>query len=298
MKIKHIFLSAAVLLMVVVLVFSACRRKDTTDKDTTSAEDNTLADKSFEDIGQISNESAKGSVSSYKTIDDGGILSGSCATVTIVRNPDSSGTITVDFGSVACLCKDNHWRQGKLFISYTKGYHNRGYWDSLCSITVSTSPDNSYFVGSDQSTMHQLIGTKTITNKGHNFSHHMNWDIAANGEVIKANGQGTIQWQSQRNREWIQGENTPLLWTDDVYGLTGNANGTSANNTQYTVNITSQLIRKMDPGCIRWFTAGTLDFTPGSKAVRHVDYSPPHNGQCDNVATVTINSITYTVYMK
>ena len=40
------------------------------------------------------------------------------------------------------------------------------------------------------------------------------------------------------------------------------------------------------------------EFTPGTKPMRTVDFSPPNNGDCDDIATVTINGKTYTVHMK
>ena len=296
MKTKHLILSGTVLMIAATIAFTGCRKKDDPkDNDTSGAEDNSLADKYFEDMGQISNEAASGSVNSYKNAGYDGMLS-HCTNVT---HDTANNLITVDFGSVNCLCHDGRYRRGKIFVSYT----GNSYWDSLASVTISTSKtgdpsSNTYFVGNDANSMHQIIGTKTITNKGHNGAGHMNWDISVSGQIIKPNSQGTITWTSARNREWLAGESTPIIWSDDIYGVTGSANGTSANGTPFTVQITSQLIRKLDISCIRWFTAGTLDFTPGSKPVRHVDFSPPNNGACDNIATVTINNNTYTVQMK
>ncbi len=141
-----------------------------------------------------------------------------------------------------------------------------------------------------------MKGTKTVTNNGHNAAGHMNWSIAVNGTVVKANGQGTVTWTSTRDREWLAGESTPFIWADDEYGVTGTASGTSAKGVSFNVTITSQLVRKI--ACPKHFVTGTFDFTPGTKPVRHVDFSPPSNGACDNIATVTINGKTYTVTMK
>ena len=298
MKTKHFILSAAVLTMSVALSLTSCRKDPSKDDDTSGAEDNTLADKSYEDMGQISNEAANGSVGSYRLEggSQGGLLS-ICANVT---RDTAAKTITIDFGTSNCLCIDGRYRRGKIFVSYTAGFHHLGYWDSLCSITITTtdpsSSANTYYVGLDQSNMHQLIGTKSVTNKGRNAAGHTNWDVTVNGQVIKANGQGTITWISNRNLEWLTGESTPFNWFDDSYGVTGTASGTSAKGVAFNVTITSQIVRQMS--CAKYFTSGTFDFTPGSKPVRHVDFSPPNNGQCDDVATVTISGKVYTVHMQ
>lgn len=289
MKTKQLIFSATAVMVALSLTFTGCRKKEEKDNDTSGAEDNSLAEKSFEDMGQISNEAASGNVGSFKNSNYDGLLS-ACATVS---HDTANNKIVVDFGTANCLCADGRYRRGKLFISYT----GNTYWDSLASVTVSTTlvgdpSSNSYFVNDNQ-----IIGTKNITNKGHNGAGHMNWDVTVSGQVIKANNQGTISWTSSRNREWIAGESTPLNWGDDIYGVTGSAQGTSPNGTQFTVTITSQLIRKMSISCIKHFVSGTLDFTPGSKPVRHVDFgyspSPNPSGSCDGWISITINGNTY-----
>lgn len=293
MKTRKLILNGTILMIVVSLSITGCRPKEDKDKDTSSAEDNTLADKSFEDMGQISDEAAKGALSSYKLAGNEGLLS-ACATIT---HDTALNKITVDFGSVNCLCNDSRYRRGKIFISYSNSVKPEPYtyWDSLTSITITTTPDNSYFVGNDANNMHQVIGSKTVTNNGHNSSTgHMTWSVAVNGQIIKANNQGTISWTSNRVREWLTGEGTPT-WLDDSYGVTGSANGTSANGTPFSVIITSQLVRKIS--CIRWFVSGTFEFKPGNKPTRYVDFAPPSNGACDDEAWVTINSTVYKVHM-
>ena len=295
MKTKQLLLSSAILIIALSLSITGCRKdkpKDPADTDTSGAEDNSLADKSFEDMGQISNEAASpGGVKNYKLAGYDGLLS-HCID-TIIRDTVNR-RITVDFGPTNCLCHDNRYRRGKIFISYTLGYHGFGYWDSLSNITVTTTDPitqvNTYFVNDNQ-----IIGTKSITNKGRNSAGHLNWDLNVNGKIIKANNQGTITWTSSRNREWIAGYITPFQWGDDIYGVTGTASGTSANGTQFSMTITSQLLRKMS--CPQHFVSGTFDFTPGTKPVRHVDFgyslSPAPSGSCDSWISITINSNTY-----
>ncbi len=297
MKTKQLILSGTVVVMSVALSFTGCRKdRNNQDTDTSGAEDNALADKSFEDVGQISNEAANstnGKLGSFRIgAGNDGLLS-TCATLT---HDTARKTIVVDFGTANCLCNDGRYRRGKIFISYTTGFRHLGYWDSLANITITTSPADDYFVGAEESNMHQVIGTKSITNNGHNANHHMNWSVVVGGKIIKANNQGTVTWKSDRRLEWLAGESTPFIWGDDEYGVTGSASVTSAKGIEFNVNITSQIVRKIS--CPKHFVSGTFDFTPGTKPVRHVDFSPPNNGACDDIATVTINGSTYTVHMK
>lgn len=283
MNTKKIVIGTAAILMSLSISMTSCRKDNSKDSDTSGAEDNALATKSFDDMGQISNEAANGGVGSFKLVGNDGILS-ACATI----NHDTAlNKITIDFGSTNCLCNDGRYRRGKIYVTYTGIF----YWDSLGNITITTAPTDDYFVND-----HQVMGTKSVTNKGHNSLNHMNWDISVNGSIVKPNGQGTITWTSTRNREWLAGESTWLNWYDDEYGITGSASGTSAKGVQFSVNITKQLVRKMS--CPKHFTDGSFDFTPGTKPVRQVDFSPPNNGACDDIATVTINGKTYTVHMK
>ncbi|MFI5163638.1 MAG: hypothetical protein ACHQHP_00145 [Bacteroidia bacterium] len=293
MKTKNLMLSGAILMIASSLVFTGCRKKDTTDSDTSGASDNALADQSFNDMHQVSDEASKasqgGGLSGYRMADYNGILS-TCATVT--QFDTAAKQITVDFGATNCLCNDGRYRRGKIFISYSFGFHHQGYWDSLCSITITTKDPSSgaynYFVNDNQ-----IKGTRNVTNNGRNAAHHLNWSITENGQVIKANNQGTVTWNATRNREWTAGETTPLNWLDDVYSITGTANGTHANGESFNMTINSPLVFQV--GCMYHWVSGTFDYTPGTKPTRHVDFSPPNNGACDGIATVVINSKTYTI---
>lgn len=289
MKTKQLILNAAVLMMAATFTLTSCRKDNDNDKDTSGAEDNALADKSFEDMGQMSDEAAKGGSGTFKLGGNDGIMS-NCATVT---HDTALNTIVIDFGATNCLCNDGRYRRGKIYVSYSNTTKPEPYyyWDSLTSITIATSPTDDYFVDD-----HQVKGTKSVTNNGHNSAGNMNWTVNVNGTIVKAGGQGTITWTTTRNHEWLAGENTPLAWIDDVHGVTGTCSGTSAKGVAFSVNITSQLVRKI--ACPKHFVSGTFDFTPGTKPVRQVDFSPPSNGACDNIATVTINGKTYTVNMK
>lgn len=281
MKTKQFTLGLALAALVSASIFSSCRKKEIEEKDndTISAKDQSFASSTVNDMTSISDEAGKGNsttTSSFKTAESNAILS-SCSVITY-DTLAAAKTITVNFGTSNCLCNDGRNRRGSLIINFTGRYR-----DSNTVITV--TPQN-YFVNDNQ-----VTGSKTITNKGHNAANHLVYEINANITIIKASGAGTITWQSTRQREWITGEST-LTWADDVYSITGSANGTTSNGNSFSSVITSPLIRNMAFGCRRHFTQGMLEHTPSGKATRYINFG---NGTCDDQATVTINGNTYNI---
>lgn len=232
----------------------------------------------YNDVNNIADEAGNtGDIASIRSMD--GIMSG-CATLTIdtVSNPH---TIVIDFGSTNCLCADNRYRRGAINISFTGRYRDAG-----TTITITT---NNYFVNDNQ-----VIGTHTIVNQGTNTSGNIYYSIDVTGQVVLAGGSGTISWSSSRVREWIAGSSTPEF-NDDVYSITGSGSGTSSAGNHIAVSITNPLIRKLEPGCRMHFVQGTIEVLPDGKPVRILDFG---SGDCDNIATVTINGVSYTITLS
>ncbi|MEO5684298.1 MAG: hypothetical protein ABIQ88_16775 [Chitinophagaceae bacterium] len=277
-----IFIAAAVISSS--LLFTSCKKDAAKDSDVESAEDNALAEASFNDVTTISDQAAlSGSVNMRVTGDalasrEEGSLGGPCATVTIdtVSTPH---IITIDFGATNCLCNDGRNRRGKILLSYSGRYRDAG--------TVVIISFNNYFVNDNQ-----LVGSKKITNMGLNTAGNLVYKIEVNGQVIKANNAGTISWTSTRQREWTAGASTPLILSDDAYSITGTASGTNASGKSYTIVITKALVRKMS---CRWFESGTLDVTPQGKATRTLDYGTTG---CDANATVSILGYSFPIVLR
>ena len=262
------------------MLFTSCRKdKDEKDTDTSSASDNALAEGTYNDVNNIADEAAEGNLSSYLTptpSDNKSILS-TCAIIT----HDTTVTprlLTIDFGTTNCLCNDGRNRRGIINVSYSGQYR-----DSASTHTISFT---NYYVNDNQ-----ILGTKTVTNNGHNAAGHLSYSVNVNGQIIKASGGGTINWTSTRTREWIVGEST-LPWSDDVYLITGSANGTNASGNSFTMAITSALRKEI--GC-RHIVSGSLALTPSGKPTRYVDFG---TGACDDQATVTINGNVYNITLR
>jgi hypothetical protein len=272
---------AVTLLTVATVLLNACRKKEEKDTDITYAEENALFENTYNDMSTIADQSAKSGIITvlgklkpeYQNTNE--LLITGCATVTF----DTMVTpkkITIDFGTANCLCNDFRYRRGKLEVTFTGLYKDSG--------TIITITPQNYFVNDIQ-----ILGNKIVKNKGRNTANNLVYDITENGQIIKANSGGTAFWTSSRTREWQAGESTPLNWTDDVYKITGTANGTTSAGKTYNLTITTALIKALS---CKWIQSGVLDITPQGKPTRTLDFG---GGTCDNAATVTISGTTYNI---
>lgn len=273
---KKNFLKNAFVLMLGTSILVSCKKDQLSDEESelTTSEDHSFMESTFNDVGNIADEAASmGDLISYKTSSETDALLGLCVKVsrdTVSESPTK--ILTIDFGSVNCVCKDGRSRRGKIIVKHTGQYLDSG-------ATKIVTFDN-YFVNDNQ-----VTGTRTVTNNGHNISNNLNWTITEKGSIVLVSGAGKISWDSYRNRELIAGEST-LELSDNEYSITGKASGVNAKNLAYTANITSPLIRKMTLGCRKHFVKGTIVMTPSGKLARTIDFG---NGECDNLATVSIN---------
>lgn len=290
MKLRHFTIYKVIFLALLVTVFIAgCKKDDdnstggssynSTDNDLTAASENAAVDAAFDDVSGISDEAADGSLSSYRLSSNQRVMT-SCATVSVdtVAVPHR---ITIDFGPSNCLGQDGNYRRGKIFVDFMGHYRDSG--------SVHTISFDQYFVNDNQ-----ILGTKTVTNNGHNVNGHLSFTVVVNGSVVWSTGfgGGTSTVSSTRTRVWTQGENT-MAWNDDVYRISGNSSGTSRNGTSYTMQIITPLKKEIG---FRHFTEGVVHFTPGNHATREIDFSYL-NGARDNLARVTINGVTFTIQL-
>jgi hypothetical protein len=274
MKMQNLNLKIVAIVMISVLTILSCNKEEN-DNDITIAQDNAFTEGVYADVHAMVDQANR--LSSTKITDSlWGAYFSSCVTITrdTLANPHK---ITIDFGATNCLCNDGKYRRGIIIASYTGRYRDAG-----TQISVSF---NGFYVNDNH-----VQGTKTITNNGTNALGNINFDIAVNGQIDKANNGGTITWTSNRNREWIAGSSTLSIW-DDIYLITGEADG-SSNGTNFEILIINPLRKEI--GCVN-FVSGTFTLDIPQKALRTIDYG---NGSCDQTATVTILNQTYTITLN
>ncbi len=260
------------------VILSSCN-KDNAKPDTefTAAADDAYAEQVFDNVTNIADEAYDASSNGFKST-EGWIYLGDCATVTL-DTTSFPYLLTIDFGDTNCLCNDGRYRRGKILVSFTGRYYHPG--------TIITTTFDQYYVNDNQ-----VEGIKTITNMGFNDGNNMYWDITVNGVITLANDGGTITWDSQREREWIDGIQTRFNKWDDKYLITGTATGKRANGLHWTKTIVSPL--RIELAC-RFIVSGTVNIQPEGRALRVLDFG---DGTCDNIATVTVNGTTYTIYLR
>jgi len=131
-----------------------------------------------------------------------------------------------------------------------------------------------------------IEGTKVIRKT----AEHQYQITLTNGKITFTDGT-TYTRTVERTRTWVAGYDTPYNVWDDVYTLEGTANGVNRQGNAYIHQIKSALMFRLS---CRWIVQGIIDITVGDKQAS-IDYG---NGECDNLAYVTVNGKTYEVKLR
>lgn len=261
-------------LVALVLALASCEKSGESsdpEPDLVASKNLILVENYFAEIKDISDDAAasleglKSSMSSYL---------GPCADITI-DNQDTLFVLTVDFGEENCLCNDGRNRRGKIINTYSGAY-----WQEGTEITHITEE---YFVNDNE-----VILSKTVNNQGADNNGHPTFILEESGSVILAETGDTITRTAIRQRNWVEGYDT-FIRNDDVFLISGNAEGTDRLGRSYEAEITSPLRREI--GCPH-FVSGVRTRSIGDLPVRTLDYG---DGECDNTATLIINEQEYTI---
>lgn len=273
---KH--LPTAFALVAAACIVAACGKKKFEGKNLSATEDMALAENLFSDSYKQVAGAGQATTDSLKAYND--ILAG-CGTLSITPFDTTSWpkTVTLDFGNSNCVGNDGRTRRGKIIGTYTHWFQSPG--------TVVTITFDDYFVND-----HEILGTKTITNEGYNAANHLVYSVSfPDCQIIKPNNGGTILWSTTREQEWTEGANTFTPY-DDVWNITGSANGTSSQGIGFSLNIVQALNVKY--GC-RWIRSGILDMDIDGLSTITVNYG---NGTCDASATATYEGTDYPFVMQ
>lgn len=264
------------------LLTTSCRRADVVADDVTSAEDQGQGDEENASTADLVEAAAPqdAASSASPSIADATELK-ALASGCLTRTYDAATrTLTLDFGPTNCLCADGRYRRGQLTAVFSGPYRQAG--------AVVTINRTNYFVNDNQH-----LGTRVITNLGGG-----SFDLSVqNASIIFANGGGTTAWSSQRRYTRTAGFGTATI-LDDAYSITGSLTGTNRRGVSYTATIQQPLIKKFALGCARHFVAGTIELTNSNSKAMLINYDPSGTAACDNIATVTVNGHTRTVYLK
>lgn len=248
------------------------------DNETQTATDNAFAQGTSDDAVAMSSESEDNGMVGTITDSTLGLMFNSHVSITL-NVATSPKVLTIDFGSADALCFDGKTRRGKVIVNFTGFYRDSG---SNHTITF----DN-YYVNDNK-----IDGSITVVNNGHNTAGNLTYSVKSMLTITDTAG-NTLTYNGDHTREWVAGEATAGIrgWADDVYSITGSSSGTTFTGTQFSSNITSALIFALN---CKWIEKGTIEFKPAGKLTRTIDFG---NGDCDNVATVTIAGISFNILL-
>ena len=190
---------------------------------------------------------------------------GDCMTRT-VETPDDTNfpkVVTLSYDS-ACTSRLHHAvKNGTIIITITGLPSVEG---SQRIVTFDNFSINGY----------QIEGTKTIIfHGGHQWT-----CVLENGKITTPEGK-VITREAEHTRTQVAGMDTEDRW-DDVFEITGWAEGHTAEGYDYRKEIIEPLVQAKD--CF-WITKGIIEVTIGD-TVFTIDFG---DGTCDDLAIKTIN---------
>jgi len=275
---KRLNLQLMMLVMLsLTMAFTSCNKDENPTIDTSTSADDALAENIYDNVSNIADEAYSLKTDNLKSTDAGRLFIGECAEITLdtIAIPHA---LIIDFGDENCLCNDGRYRRGKIIVSFTGRYRHTG--------TVITHEFEDYHVNDNK-----IEGSKVVTNMGLNDEGNTYFNVEVVGIIYKALNGGTVSWNSSLSREWVEGSDTFTLW-DDVYLITGEAHGIRVDGHTWEREILTPLRKEL--GC-KHFVSGTVEIKPDDKPLRILDYG---TGECDNIATVLVNGVVYTIILR
>lgn len=282
---KRFLYSLVTMLGVISISISSCKKEEPVNdvQDLTSVEESAMAGETFFDaFADLSSLAAENdglfsvAENGFQIKDAPPAVSNACGEVSISPlNNTWPKTLTLDFGDGCTV--ENVFRKGKIRAIFSDRFKNTG-----AKITVSF--DN--FQVND----HKIEGTKTITNNGKNAAGNLNFTVEVSKSKISSSDK-VISFSSVNHIEWVVGAETRIPG-DDVFSITGSANGKNSKGKEFAITIVKPLIKKV---ACRFIVAGSTDIKSGSHQTRTLDYG---SGDCDNKASVTVEGETKEITLR
>ena len=270
---KRILLASILSVSAIALTLNSCKKTEP-DTETQSAVDNSICEGEFTSRMPVIHGFAIKENGVKSMLDE---RTGSCPSININPADTLDGfpvTMMLDYGTGCVDSIDHKVRKGQIYATFNKS------WDSAGAVV--TVKLVNYYVGSLHYTCDSIMITR---NSLTSFTNQI-----IGGKCIDPSW--NLEWSGTRTLTQTAGFATPFNPYDDVFSLTGNANGKNRNGKTYTVNITSPVVKR---ATCSWIESGKIDITPEGLSARTVDYG---NGTCDNQASLTINGNTFTFTMN
>jgi hypothetical protein len=286
MKTKKIFIAT----LMAIALFISCDSKDDNTSDTTASSPSEQVavdakiDASIDDVSNIVEDqfSAKKSAATGKSSEKMKSMLPACAVVTWTFT-NGTFTGTIDFGTEGCTLENGNVLKGKITLTFSSNF-------DTAEQTITYNFDGFYHNGK------KLEGSKTITR-----SLKSTELLAAVHPVFTCTVDLTLTFEDEkvykrtgnRVKEMVEGYDTMGSWDDNVFLVTGSGTTTMPNGDVCSSTIQTPLRYEM--ACKKPFpVSGTvLKVKNGTETL--VNYG---NGECDNLADVTVAGVTTSIELK
>jgi hypothetical protein len=265
-------LRIAVVLLLTMAVFASCEKwRD--NRTPFAASDNALAETSYTDVFRAVLNAGVNYDGAPSNID-------TCATQTIQTNAgDYPAVIRLDYGAENCIGYYNFKKRGVIIAQLSKPISEEG---ARIDVTLENFYSNDYLVE----------GTVTIIFLGVTDGKSQFSLKVTDGKITNADDE-TIIWSAEYLYERVEGEDSPQFLWNDVFSLTGTAEGRNSNDNTFTATVKEPILYEM---VCRWAKKGIVEVEPSDRKTNSLDYGN-ENG-CDNQAKVTIGKKEYTTTLR
>ncbi|MHC1703728.1 MAG: hypothetical protein AB9846_07455 [Tenuifilaceae bacterium] len=271
MKRTNLFLAAS--LLMAATVFTSCEKAETTDPMVEISQDDDQVTALYDDVLTEADDLTLASDGVMKAPADFDITSGS-GTRTVVTTFEGDWMVkTITFTDFVNSHSENgHIKNGKIIIKML-GRPFQATFERV--ITFNNFTIDGVLIEGEKRITKTAQYQYTITLTG--------------GKVTFTDGTAYTR-ESSRIRTWEEGYDTPAL-LDNVFTVTGTSTGVNRQGLTYTHTITNALVFKV---ACRWIVEGTVESVCADNTVT-LDYG---TGECDNLATMTLNGVTTEITLR
>lgn len=213
-----------------------------------------------------------------------------CPTVTITRPTSNPFPVRVvmDFGTNGCVGQDGHFRKGKVIAEYTNRLLIPG------AIAVTTF-DGFYVDSVHVQGTHKITNISTVVTAGTPPADRKFRVVVQDGKLTKPSG-NYISWNSEKTITQVEGLGT-ILPLDDIFKIEGGSRGQVKRGNllvSFNSSITEPLMKRFN---CRWIVRGVVKTTRLNTSTNDPWMATLNfgNGNCDNLAVLTINGVSYQI---
>lgn len=186
----------------------------------------------------------------------------------ISLNADSTDqdTLIINFGEENYLHL-GHLKRGEIISIYNKFIYN--------SNSQITTTFNNFYINNNL-----IQGKMYLENNGSNQNGFQEFSLTVDSMSMYTNNGSIDISNGNYIKQLVSGYNTQYQYLDNIYKLTGNAQGNSSNNNNFSLEISDSLNMNLScfesSSCI--ITEGTSRLTPDGYEERIINYG---NNSCD-----------------